>query len=114
MMMRRMHAQRAFGSISFAFLFFSTPLLANMSARVPPEPALAEGTVMKADSPVAPDDKDKDARDRLVLDAGDVKAATGNPAFGEASGATPPEAATSHAVPSSDVHTPTAHKTMDV
>jgi hypothetical protein len=51
--------------------------------------------------------------DRLVLDRGDVKAATANPKFQE-TGATPPEAKSAHAVESEgDVHQPTAHKTLD-
>lgn len=60
-----------------------------------------------------PHPPDPDSRDRLVPDPGDVKAATANPKFGE-TGATPPEATTSHAVASAgDVHAPTGNKAME-
>jgi len=55
----------------------------------------------------------KDPRDVLVPSSGDVKAATSNPKFGEAGGATPPEAASSHGVASAgDIHAPTAHPAL--
>jgi hypothetical protein len=56
----------------------------------------------------------KPDKDRLVEDKGDVKAATANPHFGEAGGATPAEAPATHAVASKgDVHTPTGHQLLD-